>query len=349
MSQTLPRLTYRLYVGVDVAATSFEAAWQSADGPVGAAHHFVQTSTDWARFQQQLLATGSAPPEMLLVLEATGSYWVALAVHLHAAGFQVSVVNPAQVHAWARSLTRRSKTDALDAQLLSQFASERRPAPWTPPPHVYHELRQRLVARDGLLEMRQQARNQLHALRQWPVVIAAVEEQLLTVIATLDTQLAALDRQVAALLKDGAWAGSARRLASIPGYGPVTIGWILVATANFTTCPTAEALVSYAGLSPLQRESGTSVRGRAALGHGGHGRLRQATYMATLSAAQHNPAIKAFYERLRAAGKPIKVARCAAARKLLHLGFAVVTKDQDFDPAYQQRQPRTTSVPAVAS
>src|SRR5919112_2013242 len=80
------------------------------------------------------------------------NYWVALAVTLHAAGYIVSIVNPAKVHHYAQSLSRRSKTDPLDAQLLAQFAVERRPAVWTPPPAIYHELRQRLVARDGLLE-----------------------------------------------------------------------------------------------------------------------------------------------------------------------------------------------------
>ena len=74
------------------------------------------------------------------------------------AGFAVAVVNPAHIHNYARSLPRRSKTDALDAQLLAQFAAERQPARWTPPPQIYHALRQRLVARDGLLAMRQPSR-----------------------------------------------------------------------------------------------------------------------------------------------------------------------------------------------
>src|SRR4029078_3626607 len=85
---------------------------------------------------------------------------------------------------------------------------------------------------------------------------------------------------------------------------------------------------------PHPRQSGTSVRGRTAIGHAGNARLRRALYLATLSAAQHNPVIHAFYTRLRAAGKPPKVARCATARKLLHIAWAVVTKDQDFDPGY---------------
>ena len=86
----------------------------------------------------------------------------------------------------------------------------------------------------------------------------------------------------------------------------------------------------------MPRESGRSVRGRPRIGHDGNGRLRTALYMATLSAARYNPAIKAFYQRLRAAGKPLKVARCAAARKLLHLAWALGTKQRRFDPHHRQ-------------
>ncbi len=85
----------------------------------------------------------------------------------------------------------------------------------------------------------------------------------------------------------------------------------------------------------MPHTSGTSVRGQARIGHGGHGRLRTALYMATLAAVRHNPALKTFYTRLRAAGKPSKVARCAAARKLLHLAWALVTKRQQYQSNYR--------------
>ena len=257
-----------------------------------------------------------------------------LAVSLHEAGFAVAVVNPAHIHNYARSLPRRSKTDALDAQVLAQFAAERQPARWTPPPQIYHELRQRLVARDGLLSMRQQARNQRHALLQWPVVIDSVRAHLDKVITELDEHLTALDTEIAQVLSDGAWAESASLLTSIKGIGMVTTAWLLVSTLNFEACASAEAAAAYAGLVPLAHESGSSVRGRAQIGHGGHARLRTALYLATLTATRFNPRIKAQYERLRAAGKPPKVARCAAARKLLHLAYAVVTKRRPFDPHY---------------
>lgn len=332
-----PASQYQLFVGVDIAATSFAATWTMGGPARERPRTFEQTPEGFTAFQSWLVTTKVAPAATLLVLEATGSYWVTLAVTMQQAGYAVSIVNPAHAHAFARSLPRRAKTDALDAQLLAQLAAERQPPCWTPPEQVYHELRQRLVVRDGLLQMRQQARNQRHALVQWPVTIAGALEALDTVISELDTQLQTLEEAIATVLRDGAWATSAALLASIPGIGLVTSAWLLVGTLNFTACVSAEAAAAYVGLVPLARESGTSVRGRAQIGHGGHARLRTALYMATLTAARFNPLIRAQYERLRTAGKPPKVARCAAARKLLHLAFAVVAKQQPFDPAYRMR------------
>jgi len=208
-------------------------------------------------------------------------------------------------------------------------------------------VRQRLVARDGLLAMRTQARNQRHALVQWPVVVAAVLQHLDELIADLDRRIAALEAEIAAVLKNGAWAEPLACLTSAPGIGLVTAAWLLVGTLNFALCASPEALTAYVGLAPVPRESGRTIRGRAAIGHDGNGRLRTALYMATLSAARDNPAIKAFYDRLRAAGKPLKVARCAAARKLLHQAWALGAKQRRFDPEHQEHQ--RDSVPDLAA
>src|SRR2546427_4423712 len=156
-------------------------------------------------------------------------------------------------------------------------------------------------------------------------------------LATFASQLTEVDSEItAALSQDSAWPAAAERLQSIKGVGWVTAAWTLVTTLNFTSCDTVDALTAYAGLAPMPRQSGSSVWHRPAIGHTGNGRLRTAFYMATLSAVQHNPIIKAFYTRLRMAGKPEKVVRCAAARKLLHVDWRVVTKDQRFDPHYAQ-------------
>lgn len=328
----------RLCVGIDIAAATFTAAWLSADGPVSTPRTYAQDAHGFAALQTALAPTAVAPAETLIVMEATGSYWIALAVTLHDAGYRVSVINPLQAHHFAKAQLRRAKTDALDAQDLARLAAALRPPVWTPPPAVYHEVRQRLLVRDGLVTMRQQARNQLHALAQWPVVVAGAEAPLTAVIADFDARIAALEGEIAQVLAASEWADSlgGRPLGSMtsaPGIGLLTAAWLLVSTVNFTLGETPEAVVAYAGLAPIPRQSGTSVRGMAQIGHSGNGRLRTAAYLATLSAVRYNPMLRAFYERLRAAGKPVKVARCAAARKLIHLAWALVTKRQCFDPA----------------
>mgnify|MGYP002381625166 CR=1 FL=1 len=243
--------SYRLFVGVDIAATSFASAWTLSGPARGRAQTFSQSPDGFTAFQAALARTGVEAAQTLIVLEATGSYWITLAVTLHQAGYAVSVVNPAHAHNFLRSLPRRAKTDALDAQMLAQFAAERQPPRWSPPEQVYHELRQRLLVRDGLLTMRQQARNQRHALEQWPVTIEAALTALDKVVAECDRQLQSLEREIATVLQEGAWAETAGLLASISGVGLVTSAWLLVSTVNFTACASAEAAAAYAGLVPL--------------------------------------------------------------------------------------------------
>ncbi|MBA3947070.1 MAG: IS110 family transposase [Herpetosiphonaceae bacterium] len=187
--------------------------------------------------------------------------------------------------------------------------------------------------------MRQQMRNQLHALQQQPVVIAAVRQRLETFIATFTAQISELDAEIAAVLQqDDAWAATATRLQTITGIGLITASWLVVATLNFSTCPTPEAATAYAGLAPREQQSGTSIHGRGRIGHTGHARLRTMLYLASLSAAHYNPVLRPFYERLLAAGKSKKLAHCAVARKLVHIAWAVATKGQPFDPAYQHHR-----------
>jgi transposase len=329
-------VAYELYVGVDVAAETFVAAWLVPEGPPSAPYTGEQTAAGFAALVHRLQGTGVPPAATLVVLEATSAYWVGLAVALHEAGYRAAVVNPRQAHHFFKARLRRAKTDALDARDLARFAAALRPAPWSPPPVVYHEVRQRLVARDGLLAMRTQARNQRHALLQWPVVIAGVRDHLDEVIADLDQRVAALEAEIAAALKESTWAEPLACLTSAPGIGLVTASWLLVGTLNFALCSGPEALTAYAGLAPVPRESGRRVRGRPHIGHDGNARLRTVLYMATLSATRYNPAIAAFYQRLRASGKPPKVARCAAARKLLHQAWALGSKLQRFQPHYGQ-------------
>jgi len=328
---------YQLVVGIDIAAASATLVELPYQASPSRPRTIPQTPASHTALLAQLQQRGLPLSRILIVMEATGTYWIALATTLAQAGLPVSVINPAQAHDFAKALLKRSKTDAIDALTLAQLGSLLQPACWTPPPAVYHELQQRLLQRDALLELRQQLRNQLHALIQQPVVISSVRTRLESLISTLSEQISAVEQELAAAVElDQSWAATAERLQTITGIGLLTAAWLLVTTLNFTVSRDAAQAAGYAGLVPRQRQSGSSLRGRAALGHSGNSRLRRALYMASLSATQRNPAIKAFYARLRTRGKPMKVARCAAARKLLQIAWAVATKEQAFDPNYAE-------------
>jgi transposase len=295
MSASNPVSPYRLFVGIDIAAKTLTATWLEPGGSPSRPLILEQTPQGFASLQARLLATGHAPTEMLAVMEATGSYWIALATTLAKAGFRVSIVNPAQAHHFAKALLKRAKTDAIDARTLAQLAALLQPSPWTPPPAIYTELQQRLVQREALIGLRQQVRNQRHALLQAPGVVASVRERRDALLATLDEQIRAIERELKEVVqRDASWAATAAHLLTIPGVGLLTAAWLLVTTLNFTVGSTADELTAYAGLAPTPHESGTSVRDRPRIGHSGNGRLRTALYLATLSATQHNPVIRAF-------------------------------------------------------
>jgi len=327
--------SYRLFGGIDVSARTFTLASMRSGQTPSRSCTLDQTPSGFAELKRQLLALEPDPAAILVVMEATGTYWMHLALALIEAHIAVAVINPAQAHDFAKALLKRSKTDAIDAQTLAELAARLQPQPWTPPPSISNELQQRLVHRDALVDARTQFRNQLHALERHPIIVESVQTRLQELIATLSEQIAEVEQEIStALEQDAAWAEAAAFLASIKGLGMLTIAWLLTATSNFKQTATPEAAANYAGLVPQLRESGSSVRGRSRIGHSGHARLRRALYMATLSAIQHNSLIRAFYQRLIAKGKAKKVAVCAAARKLLRIAWAVATKKQSFDPAY---------------
>lgn len=337
------QLSYRLFVGIDIAQATATAAWLTTgtgDEPTSInstskSFTFDQAPKGYAALHRKLQATTVSPEHTLVVMEATSTYWIMLATHLHEAGYAVSVVNPAQAHHFAKAQLKRAKTDALDAHTLAHLALTLKPQCWTPPPAIYHQLQQRLALRDSLLNLQGQLRNQLHALKHNVVVIPSVQAHLQQLIQTMTEQLHSIEAELEEVVSnDAQWGGAIVRLQSIKGIGLVSAAWLVVSTLNFTACPTVQALTSYLGLAPMPRQSGSSVRGRAQIGHSGKERARTALYLATLSAARYNPVIRAFYQRLRAGGKSSKVARCAAARKLLHIAWALIKKERLFDPMY---------------
>lgn len=314
---------YRLYVGIDVSLKSLSVAWGRSAETVGKAQSFGQTATGYRALVKALQATGCQAPQAVVVLEATSTYWMQVAVVLCEAGYQVRVVNPRQAHHFMQAQMQQTKTDAIDAQLLAQMAAQQALVAWQPPSPVWEAVYQRLVERDQVVKLQQMARNELHALQQRvqpePAVLARSEQLL----ADFKQRLDCIDRELKTLLKNSEWADLWQRLCQIKGIGLLGSAWLLVITNGFTTCDSAEQLASYLGLVPHRNDSGRH-KGHKPLAASGHARARRVLYQGAISAARFNPPIRDHYQSLRARGKPDKVARCAAARKLVHQVFAIV-------------------------
>ena len=180
-------------VGIDVAAASLAVVMLPAAGTPTPARTFANDAAGWRELQRHLRAQGCQPAATLLVMEATGSYWVGAASALVAAGWAVSVVSPASARAYARATLRRAKTDAVDAGMLAAYGRDLRPAAWTPPPPEVRELQLLVRQRDDLVALQTQTRNRQHALARLPAVPAEVLTPAEAVLAVLAEQIARLD------------------------------------------------------------------------------------------------------------------------------------------------------------
>lgn len=298
-----------LYLGLDVAKASVEVASE----PRGLTGQFT---TDTAGLSA-LVQAAQAQPVTLVVLEATGGYEAPVVAALVTAGLPVAVVNPRQVRDFAKALGQLAKTDRIDAQVLALFGARVQPAPRPLPDEATQELEALLTRRRQLLEM-------LHAERQ-----RRPRARGRIVRRSLDTHIRWLERQVidtdatleAAIQASPVWRVQDQLLQSVPGVGP-TLARTLLGLLPELGQLDRHHIAALVGVAPLARDSGT-LRGRRTC-WGGRPAVRTVLYMAALTAARWNPALRAFYQRLRAAGKPAKVALTAVARKLLVLLNAIL-------------------------
>lgn len=324
-----------MVLGIDISKASFDVVLLTDEHHKGVHKIFPNTPRGFNALNAWLDKQGVS--ELHACLEATGSYGVALAKFLVAAGHTVSVVNPQRIKHYAKSRLSRAKTDKQDALVIAWFCLKERPDPWLPPAAEVEQL-QALVRRlEDLKDLKQQEENRLEATRDGAVkdsvesMIAYLDEQIEAVAAAIDDHI----EQHPALKRD------AELLTSIPGIGRVTAHKLLaeIAFANFAS---ARELAAFVGLTPRHHQSGTSVNGRGRLSKVGNSALRKALYFPAINARRFNPLIRAFCQNLLVKGKPMMVVVCAAMRKLLHLAFGVVKSGRPFDVSHL-----TTSSPAA--
>lgn len=321
MSQTPPAS-----LGIDVAKATFDAAllWEGKR----AQRTFPMNPAGFTALDGWIHEHGL---ELVhACLEATGEYGAALALALYEAGHQVSIVNPTRIAAYAKSRLARTKTDKSDAALIARFCAQEQPPIWTPPAAEMQEL-QALVRRVEMLqEMVQQEENR----RQSGGSSSAVRTSIEATLAFLRAELAKTQRLVQQQVQQSVELRRQQQLlCSIPGVGLWTAARVLAEIEAVRGVVDARQLAAYAGLTPRERTSGSSVHHPARLAKTGNSRLRRALYLPAIVAMRHNPAVQALAERLRARGKRPMVIVGAAMRKLLHLIYGVLKSGKPFDPA----------------
>jgi transposase len=269
-------------------------------------------------------------------MEATGTYGEALALALHEAGHTVSVINPARIAAYAKSQLARNKTDAVDAQLIARFCLKEEPPAWIPPAPEVRDLRALVRYLADLQAMRQAEANRRQAGSHPAVVQHALEDHL----AFLSQQIAQVHTQIDAHIDQHPELRRQRDLlVSIKGIGERTAALLLAELGDMTAFANARALAAFAGLTPRQFSSGSSVHKRTRLSKLGNATIRKALFFPAIVAKQHNPIVHAFCARLLAAPKSPMAVVGAAMRKLIHLAYGVLKTGKPFDPNHQPGLP----------
>ncbi len=260
----------------------------------------------------------------LVVVEASGGYEAAIVSELVEQGQAVAVVNPTRVRAFARAEGLLAKTDQIDARLIARFGATMKPKAQARRKQGQLELDQKVTRRRQLVQMLSAEKNRLQTAT--PAMQAHIGQH----IAWLQSDIAALEEQISqAIAADPLWAETARRVATVPGVGPIT-ATTLVADLPELGQLNRQEIAALVGVAPFNHDSGKR-RGKRRI-WGGRTAVRSGLYMPTLSAIRFNPVIKAFYQRLLDNGKPKKVAITACMRKLLVILNTMVKTGQDWNP-----------------
>jgi transposase len=263
----------------------------------------------------------------LIVMEATAGYELPLAAACAGAGLPVAIVNPRQVRAFAQAIGRTAKTDAIDATVLAHFGASVKPTPRPIADADTQALASLILRRRQLLEMLIAERQRL---AQAPPT-GPVTRNLRTHIRWLERQVGAVDDEISsAVQRSAVWRVQDDLLRSVPGIGPVVARTLLAELPELGQLD-RRTIAALVGVAPFNRDSG-QWRGRRMI-WGGRASVRAALYMAALVASRRNPVMRAFYERLRAAGKPAKVALVAVMRKLLTTVNAMIKHQTPWRPA----------------
>ena len=298
-----------MYVGIDVSKKQLDVAMRPSGEQFSAKNDAAGIG--------RCIETLKARAPRLVALEATGGLERHLVGELAMAGLPVVVLNPRQVRDFGKAINRLAKTDRIDAQLIAHFAEATKPEPRPLGDEASRQLAELLTRRRQMVEMLVAEKNRLAAASS-PVVKRKIANHL----HFLKVELAEIDDDLDQQIKESPlWREKDDLLRSIPGIGPTTSRTLLAGLPELGKLDRKQ-IAALVGVAPFNHDSGT-LRGQRHI-QGGRAHVRTALYMAAVTAARCNPVLKDFYKKLRAAGKPGRLALVACMRKLLVAANAIL-------------------------
>jgi transposase len=320
-----------LCCGIDVSHTKLDVCYQNNLGEL----FHIQVGNNNKGFERILEHTGQ---QYHFVMEATGVYYIRLAFFLHQHSCRISVVNALAIKRYIQMHLERNKTDKKDAGWICRYAVEQCPALWEMPCNAYFEGKQMYNTIREYAEQIKRFNNQLHSLKLLPVPSKETIKSLEKMKMQLEKEMQKLELKLEVLLEQ--WQPEQlKNVSSIKGIGKRATAMLIIYTQAFKNTHTHRQLISFAGLSPTEYSSGSSIHGKSRIYKRGGKNLRDVLYMCAMNASKTNNACKALYERLRAKGKTGKQALIAVCNKLLKQVFAVVKNNTLYQPNYCSAKP----------
>jgi transposase len=317
--------------GIDVSFTTLDVCYQNNLGEL----FHLKVGNNNEGFKKILEHTGT---HYHFVMEATGVYYIRLAFFLHGHGCMLSVVNALSIKRFIQMHGERNKSDKKDARWICRFAMEQQPPAWQMPDGAYFQGKQLYNTIREYQEQIKRFNNQLHSLGLLPVQSKETIRSLEKMKASLQKEVKSLEGKLHDLLAQ--WQPEQlKNISSVKGIGKRAAAMLIIFTQGFKNTNNHRQLISFAGLSPTEYSSGTSIQGKPKICKRGGKPLRDVLYMCAMNAMKTNPACKALYERLRAKGKTGKQGLIAVCNKLLKQVFAVMKSETLYRPNYASARP----------
>jgi transposase len=323
--------TASLCCGIDVSHATLDVCYQNNLGELFHLH----VGNNNKGFDTILQHTGTG---YHFVMEATGVYYIRLAFYLHQHNCNISVVNAISIKRYIQMHLERNKTDKKDAAWICRYAIDQRPGYWQMPDSPYFEAKQLYNTVREYTDQVKCFNNQLHSIKLLPVVSKDVIRSIEKMKHAMEKEICLLEEKLQALLIQ--WQPQQlTNISSIKGIGKRATAMLIVFTQGFKHTKSHRQLISFAGLSPTEYNSGSSIHGKSRIYKKGGKNLRDVLYMCAMSAIKTNNACKALYQRLKSKGKPGKLALIAVCNKLLKQVFAVVKNNSLYQPNYCSPKP----------